>query len=690
VYRYLIVVDDIWDISVWKVIKCALPDIDVGYKVITTTRNADVAEKAGGAYKLKPLSENNSRKLLYRRVFGNENNNNVEDIEKCPDEELAEVSDRILKKCAGVPLAIITMASMLACRARNKMDWYEVYHSMGTGLEHNLDMENMRKILSFSYYNMPSHLRTCLLYLCMFPEDYEVQKDRLVWMWIAEGFIQCEKQGKSQFELGESYFDELINRNMIQPTYGYDIYGCRVHDMVLDLICSLSSEANFVTILNGKSQMSPSSKIRRLSIQNFKEDDSPTLAQRSLQQVRSVIVLQSATSQIPDIRIFQVLHVLDLQHCDLSQGFNLNKCLGNLFHLRYLGLRWTYIVELPEEIGNLQFLQILDIWDNDISCLPSNVVQLKHLMCLDVGRSARVPNGIGRLTSLEKLSILTVDESNIDIIEELGQLTELRVLKISLDKWNNMLVVCLRKLLKIQDLSIWGLGDQRNVGGLDAWVAPQHLCSLHTQDSCWFSTLPAWMNLSHLPALSSLSIAVRKVQQAHLDILGRLPALRSLLLIVDHENLGILVGFVVGAGSFACLRHCEFRGFVGPVVFQYGAMPRLTVIEIWLSVRGVKEIASSSDGGGLDLGLGNLASLQNVYLACAASSDEEVKELEAKLKHATKIHPNHPRLVINGRCAILPTIVLKSIHLMKHLQFPLSSKIVFFCFDSTISVSDEE
>jgi hypothetical protein len=27
---------------------------------------------------------------------------------------------------------------------------------------------------------------------------------------------------------------------------------------------------------------------------------------------------------------------------------------------------------------------------------------------------------------------------------------------------------------------------------------------------------------------------------------------------------------------------------------------------------------------------------------------------------------------------------------MKHLQFPLSSKIVFFCFDSTISVSDEE
>ena len=118
------------------------------------------------------------------------------------------------------------------------------------------------------------------------------------------GFIQCEKQGKSLFELGESYFNELINRSMIQALYilGYMVCGCRVHDMVLDLICSLSSEANFVTILNGKDQVSPSSKIRRLSIQNGKEDNSMTLATRSLQQVRSVIVLRSATSQIPVLR----------------------------------------------------------------------------------------------------------------------------------------------------------------------------------------------------------------------------------------------------------------------------------------------------------------------------------------------------------------------------------------------------
>ena len=148
-----------------------LAKFEVGLYALNLDHNSThVAEHAGCTYRMKPLSLNNSRKLLYRRTFGNENkDNNNDDIEKCPDKDLAEVCDRILKKCAGVPLAIIMMASVLAGNVRNKMDWYEVYNSMGTGLENSLDVENMRKVLSFSYYDLPSHLRTCLLYLSVFP-----------------------------------------------------------------------------------------------------------------------------------------------------------------------------------------------------------------------------------------------------------------------------------------------------------------------------------------------------------------------------------------------------------------------------------------------------------------------------------------------------------------------------------------
>jgi hypothetical protein len=85
----------------------------------------------------------------------------------------------------------------------------------------------------------------------MFPEDYEIGKDRLIWMWIAESFVQSEKAEASLFEIGEIYFNELVNRNMIQPIYDGDgtIYACGVHDMVLDLILPLSREDNFVTVL---------------------------------------------------------------------------------------------------------------------------------------------------------------------------------------------------------------------------------------------------------------------------------------------------------------------------------------------------------------------------------------------------------------------------------------------------------
>jgi hypothetical protein len=177
--RYLVVVDDVWDTTVWKTIRCALPTGGghhgrQGCKIIATTRIFEVAQEVGRVHEMKPLGLHSSRVLLYTRVFGNRNK------DRCPDEKLAEVSDRILMKCAGVPLAIITVASLLASKGRSKLDWYEVYNSISTGTEHSSAVvENMRKVLSLSYYDLPSHLRTCLLYLSVFPEDYEIDKSRL-------------------------------------------------------------------------------------------------------------------------------------------------------------------------------------------------------------------------------------------------------------------------------------------------------------------------------------------------------------------------------------------------------------------------------------------------------------------------------------------------------------------------------
>ncbi|CAL4991216.1 unnamed protein product [Urochloa decumbens] len=464
----------------------------------------------------------------------------------------------------------------------------------------------------------------------------------------AEGHIQYGKHDQSLFDVGETYFNDLVNRSMIQPIhdrYSGLIEGCRVHDMVLDLIRSLSNEENFLAVLNDTGNTSLPNAIRRFSLQNASENHSMTWATKSLQQVRSVFVFPSALDLMPALESFQVVRVLDLHGCNIPQGYNL-KHLGNLFHLRYLGLRRTSIAQLPKEIGNLSLLQTLDVTHNKITSLPPTVVHLRNLMFLYTDWSTRLPSGIGNMTCLEYL-LLRIDDSTMDAIEEMGQLLELRVLRIVFNKWHNNLVEYLRKLQKIKNLYIEVIDGRRSIGGLDAWVAPQHLCRLDTVRSCWFSTLPSWMNRSALPNLSFLWIAVRELQLKDLEILGRLPALHSLQLEVDHMSLGIHGRFVVGAGSFPCLVHCKFWGFVEPVVFQQGAMPRLRelYLDLFLMWEGIE--TSSSDGG-LDMGIGNLPLLQDVFIEFRSevASTEEVDRVKDTLRRAAEIHPNHPHLTV--------------------------------------------
>ncbi|XBI42772.1 hypothetical protein VPH35_107624 [Triticum aestivum] len=348
--RYLIVIDDIWDLKAWDIIKCALLDNNHVSRVITTTRILDVAKNTGDIYKLKPLSHHLSEELFYTRLFGGK--------DKCPFDHPAEVSSKILQKCGGLPLAIITLASLLAGKPME--NWSKVFNSIGFGSgDNNKDVENTRKILSFSYYDLPCHLRSCLLHLSVYPEDDLIMKDTLIWQWVAEGFV-IEEPGVSLFETGERYFNELLNRSMIQPvedSVKYTIYACCIHDMVLDIICLFSKEQNFVTILDSNEEHTPSQcNARRLAVQKR--------------------VLPLTNMNMPKLRSDRPYH---LEH------------IGRLPQLRYLSLQSTHISKLPEEIGNLKFLQTLDLRGTDIRELPQSIGLLRKLKQTQLDRFSFKP-----------------------------------------------------------------------------------------------------------------------------------------------------------------------------------------------------------------------------------------------------------------------------------------------------------
>jgi hypothetical protein len=75
--------------------------------------------------------------------------------------EFEEVSIDILKKYGGVSLAIITIASLLASdqQVKPKEEWRVLLESIGHEITEDPSVDEMLRILSFSYYGLPSHLK---------------------------------------------------------------------------------------------------------------------------------------------------------------------------------------------------------------------------------------------------------------------------------------------------------------------------------------------------------------------------------------------------------------------------------------------------------------------------------------------------------------------------------------------------
>jgi hypothetical protein len=152
--------------------------------------------------------------------------------------------------------------------------------------------------------------------------------------------------------------------------------------------------------------------------------------------------------------------------------------------------------------------------------LPASIVQLREPMCLRVDYRTRVPTGIGSLTALEELSNVSTREAP-DVVEELGRLTKLRVLRMTLWKpsrrQKEALLQSLRGLHNIQVLDIYvtgggGGGDcsQRLDMVPEAWAPPRSLREFHPRAMNSYSSslrlLLVWIDAPATPRLAVLIV----------------------------------------------------------------------------------------------------------------------------------------------------------------------------------------
>nr|XP_028954030.1 disease resistance protein RPM1-like [Malus domestica] len=299
------------------------------------------------------LPPNKAWKLFCRKAF------QFELEGKCP-EELEELSLNIVKRCEGLPLAIVSVGGLLSTKAKVVSEWQKLYNSLSSELESNPHLTSLTRILSLSYHHLPYYLKSCVLYFGIFPEDYSVSCIRLVRLWIAEGFVK-PKMGKTLEEVGEEYLMELIHRSLVQVSEVYidgKARGCRVHDLLHDVLLKKGLDSSFCHVLSkGKLTFKPTT--RRLSM-----DINPSEALESITQFHIRSVFTFNLEEWPESFLdtlsgnFKLLKVLDFTAAPINQ---LPKYVGDLYLLTYLSLRNTKVKLLPDSIGNLQNLETLDL-----------------------------------------------------------------------------------------------------------------------------------------------------------------------------------------------------------------------------------------------------------------------------------------------------------------------------------------
>ncbi|KAH7852396.1 hypothetical protein Vadar_024307 [Vaccinium darrowii] len=208
--RYVLVLDDVWNIHVWQSIKIIFPECNCGSRILLTTRHADVASFAstdyhGTVHRLQTLSSKDSWDLFCRKAFG-ENS--------CPS-NLEDLSREILKICDGLPLAIVAIGGLLSTKRNSADEWERIYRGLGAELQGNDKLMSLNMIMSLSYFDLPYYLKLCFLYLSIFPKICFFDHWRLIRLWVAEGFVEG-KDGILIEEVAEGYINELINRSIVQ------------------------------------------------------------------------------------------------------------------------------------------------------------------------------------------------------------------------------------------------------------------------------------------------------------------------------------------------------------------------------------------------------------------------------------------------------------------------------------------
>ncbi|XP_010430117.1 PREDICTED: probable disease resistance protein At1g61180 isoform X2 [Camelina sativa] len=399
--RYVLMLDDIWEKVDLQALGVPFPTRENKCKVVFTTRSKEVCGRMGDhePMEIKCLKPGEAWELF---------KNKLGDYTLRGDPRIVELAEKIAEECRGLPLALSIIGETMASQTMVQ-EWEYALHVLTTSAAEFDDMENkILPILKYSYDSLvDENIKSCFLYCALFPEDYEINKEKLIDYWICEGFIGDYHGIKITRNKGYTMLGTLIRANLLTEV-GTRFVG--MHDVVREMALWIASDfgkqkENFVVRAGVGLREVPEVKdwgaVKRMSLM---KNDIKEIPFRSKCSELTTLFLQR-NIHLKNLSGEFIQSMEKLVVLDLSGNGNIIKLpeqISKLASLQYLDLSLTSIEQLPVCLQELKKLNHLDLTNTWELCSVSGISKLLNLRVLKL-RGSKVHGDVSLVKELQLL-----------------------------------------------------------------------------------------------------------------------------------------------------------------------------------------------------------------------------------------------------------------------------------------------
>ncbi|KAJ1399396.1 Virus X resistance protein-like, coiled-coil domain [Sesbania bispinosa] len=270
----------------------------------------------------------------------------------------------------------LTLGGVLQSKSSEESEWTRVLQ--GDFWKLCEEEDSIMPVLKLSYQDLSPRERQCFAYCSLYPKDYEIEKDELIQMWMAHGYLESSIEGKLMEDVGNQLVKTFFMKSLFQDAeitpYG-DIFSFKMHDLIHDLAKLVAG--NDCCYLDGEAK-----GVVGTPMHVFLEHNAiHLLGSLDASRLRTLILLFDSVEEgmsgmtedeLSIISKFKYLRVLKVSDSSVGKLFAL---IGKLIHLRYLHLIFDqHLAAVPESISNLVCLQKLKL---ERSMTPDEFISLR-------------------------------------------------------------------------------------------------------------------------------------------------------------------------------------------------------------------------------------------------------------------------------------------------------------------------